>query len=61
MSEKIVQRIYVRINPESGKVRTSCTETEGSTAIYVANYPGTQAGLKAEYQKKIKSQNNKEF
>ena len=49
---KIVQRMYVKINPETGNIMTSCTLMEGYNAIYVSNYPGTQAGLKSDYDNK---------
>lgn len=48
--KKIVQRIYVKINPETGRVMTSCTLMEGYNAIYVANYPGDQDQLRRDYE-----------
>lgn len=51
--KKIVQRIFVRLNPETDKVKVSCTKTEGSVAIYVANYPGGQNELEEDYKKQL--------
>ena len=49
MNNKIVQRIYTKLNPETDKVIISCTIMEESMAVYVANYPGTQVELKEDY------------
>jgi len=49
MSNKIVQRIYTKLSPETGKIIISCTIMEESMAVYVANYPGTQVELKEDY------------
>jgi len=50
--EKIVQRIYVKINPKTQKVMISCTLDEGYHALYVANYPADQEQLKKDYEGK---------
>jgi hypothetical protein len=56
MSNKIVQRIYVKLSPETGKVIFSCTIMEESMAVYVANYPGTQAELKEDFDNHLNRQ-----
>ena len=47
--KKIVQRIFVRINPETGKVKTSCTKTDGSAVIYVSNYSSSQEEMEKDW------------
>jgi hypothetical protein len=49
--KKVVQRIYVRINPETEKVQISCTHIDGYAEVYVGNYVASQAELKEEYNK----------
>jgi hypothetical protein len=49
--KKVIQLIYVKINPKTDKVQTSCTMMPGSQAIYVANYHGTQDQLRLDYEK----------
>ena len=56
MSNKIVQRIYIKLSPETGKVIISCTIMEESMAVYVANYPGTQAELKEHFDNHLNRQ-----
>lgn len=51
--DKIVQLIHTKINPKSGKAMFACTVMPGSTAIYVANYHGTQDQLREDYEKKL--------
>jgi len=48
--EKVVQRIYVKINPKTKKVMMSCTLLEGYHAIYVSNYPAEQEQLKKDHE-----------
>lgn len=55
MGKKIVQRIYVKINPETEKVMTSCTLMPGYNAIYVANYPGNQDQLRQDFENKAEN------
>lgn len=48
--EKIVQRIYVRINPQTKKVQISCTYIDGYQEMYVANYAASQGQLKKDFE-----------
>jgi hypothetical protein len=50
MSDKIVQRMYVKLNPDTSRIMTSCTLMDGYTVIYVSNYPGTQQELAKDYK-----------
>ena len=52
MSERIVQRMFVKLNPDTGRIMTSCTLMDGYTVIYVSNYPGTQSDLEKDYKER---------
>ena len=49
MSERIVQRMFVKLNPDTSRIMTSCTLMDGYAVIYVSNYPGTQTELEKDY------------
>jgi len=51
MSDKLVQRMFVKLNPDTGRIMTSCTLMDGYVVMYVSNYPGTQAELEKDYKK----------
>ena len=61
--EPVVQRIYVKINPENEKVMISCDKLpeenqEGWSVVYVSNYPATQQQLRRDYESKLANGKN---
>jgi len=50
--EKIVQRFFTKIHPQTGKILFSCAEMKYSQAMYVANYEGTQEELAFDWNRK---------
>ena len=59
MSKAIVQNVYLKRNPTTGKVMISCSPIDepGWSATYVSNYPATQEQLKRDFKEE---QNEKE-
>jgi hypothetical protein len=55
--DKVIQRIYVKLNPKTKKVMTSCTLMEGYTTIYVSNYTTDQEQMRKDYERGLGSQN----
>lgn len=54
MSDKIIQRMFVKLNPDTSRIMTSCIMMDGAVAMYVSNYPGTQAELERDFNEKKK-------
>jgi hypothetical protein len=57
MKQKIVQLIYLKINSDTGKVMTSCTDLGGYKPVYVANYEATQRQLRQDYESRNQDNN----